>query len=360
MKILLIGEYSGLHWNLRDGLRSVGVQCDLISDGDSWKAFNADSYFHTPFSSTSLMGKVWKNIKPFFQMTEKYLNQYDIVQLIAPQILTPRYGINKFFLQNNILNIKPKISLVIAGDDHNVIKHARADLSYNWVDDHIKYDTYDNESPWIVDSNRVEATNLIVKRADYIIPVAYEYWIPYSHLSKTSAVLPMPLNTGNYPRLANSVEGKIRFMHGLNRPGMKGSRFIQEAFSIADKKYSEVATFDILKSKPSDSYVETMKRYNVVVDQALSHSYAMNALIAMALNKVVFSGCEDVILPHYRLSPPVINIKPDPDHIIQVIDNLLADTYQIKNLGEAGRFYVESIHESRIVAKQLIDIWSSH
>ena len=37
MKILLLGEYSAIHKNLREGLISLGHEVNLASNGDGWK-----------------------------------------------------------------------------------------------------------------------------------------------------------------------------------------------------------------------------------------------------------------------------------------------------------------------------------
>ena len=42
MKILLIGEYSNVHWTLAEGLRSLGHTVCVISNGDFWKDYKRD------------------------------------------------------------------------------------------------------------------------------------------------------------------------------------------------------------------------------------------------------------------------------------------------------------------------------
>ena len=42
MKVLLVGEYSGVHNNLKKGLEKLGVKVILINGGDAWKSFGAD------------------------------------------------------------------------------------------------------------------------------------------------------------------------------------------------------------------------------------------------------------------------------------------------------------------------------
>ena len=37
MKILLLGEYSNVHWTLAEGLRRLGHCVTVASNGDFWK-----------------------------------------------------------------------------------------------------------------------------------------------------------------------------------------------------------------------------------------------------------------------------------------------------------------------------------
>ena len=42
MKILLLGENSSVHSNLKDGLIELGHEVDVASDGDGWKNIPRD------------------------------------------------------------------------------------------------------------------------------------------------------------------------------------------------------------------------------------------------------------------------------------------------------------------------------
>ena len=39
MKILLLGEFSNIHWTLAEGLRILGHEVCVVSDGNHWKNF---------------------------------------------------------------------------------------------------------------------------------------------------------------------------------------------------------------------------------------------------------------------------------------------------------------------------------
>ena len=51
MRILLIGEYSNVHWTLACGLRQLGHQVTVLSNGDFWKDYPL------PRASSGLVGR---------------------------------------------------------------------------------------------------------------------------------------------------------------------------------------------------------------------------------------------------------------------------------------------------------------
>ena len=42
MRILLIGEYSNVHWTLARGLKALGEDVTVLSNGDFWKDYLRD------------------------------------------------------------------------------------------------------------------------------------------------------------------------------------------------------------------------------------------------------------------------------------------------------------------------------
>ncbi len=42
MRILLLGDYSNVHWTLAEGLRALGHEVCVVSDGDGWKNYRRD------------------------------------------------------------------------------------------------------------------------------------------------------------------------------------------------------------------------------------------------------------------------------------------------------------------------------
>ena len=83
MKILLIGEYSNVHWTLAEGLRKLGHKVTVLSNGDFWKNYKRD------ISLVRDEGKPLAGIRYLFKAISLLprMRGYDVVQLINPMFL---------------------------------------------------------------------------------------------------------------------------------------------------------------------------------------------------------------------------------------------------------------------------------
>jgi len=88
MKILLIGEFSGVHNNLKKGLTELGHEVKLAADGDGFKAFEYD-FRVAPYVGT-VYGK-FLNILYILRNIRKFTG-YDVVQFINPFVLPYYYS----------------------------------------------------------------------------------------------------------------------------------------------------------------------------------------------------------------------------------------------------------------------------
>ena len=131
MRILLIGEYSGLHNALKAGLSQLGHQVTLLGDGDAFKKypvdldisprfFSSSNAFLIPFRKAFL--KIFSADPAalesgfrFFSLKKK-LKGYDVVQLINENALDTIPGWEqkavKFLSRHN-----KKLFLLSCGDD---------------------------------------------------------------------------------------------------------------------------------------------------------------------------------------------------------------------------------------------------
>lgn len=103
MKILLLGEYSALHKNLKEGLQEFGHEVMIAGGGDGFKKVPVD----LPLESTrgGLLQKLENRILPLQAL--KQLKNFDVVQIIKVCYLRKIYFCYvfcKYLLANSAIN----------------------------------------------------------------------------------------------------------------------------------------------------------------------------------------------------------------------------------------------------------------
>ena len=112
MKILLIGEYSNVHNTLAEGLRTLGHEVTVISNGDFWKDYPRDIDVERKpgkLGGICLMLKLWALLPRIVG--------YDVVQLINPIFFELRAE-RLFFFYNYLRKHNKKLFLGAFGMDY--------------------------------------------------------------------------------------------------------------------------------------------------------------------------------------------------------------------------------------------------
>jgi hypothetical protein len=352
MKILLLGDYSAVHKNLKEGLCSLGHEVDFASNGDGWKKIPRD--IDRDYSNKIIPRFLADRIYPWIDI-KKFIN-YDIVQIMSVDTIYKKFFFNKFFFKILKKNNK-KIFLLAAGGDAFYWSQGRSRLKYGPFEDVLKYDLKSNFHP--AQSKKFKEFNeFIADEVDGIIPTNFEYEISYKGHKNLLPLIPHPININKIKFIENIINGKLIIFHGLNRYGLRGTRHVEEAFKLIEKKYPNKFELIIDGNMPLEKYLNVLKRANIVIDQTYGHSIGMNGLYALALGKVVLGGSEPEALESLGMkNSPVINIKPNSQHIFEQIEILLRDINKIKEIGYLSRKYVENVHSHIGISKKFLDIW---
>ena len=278
MKILLIGEYSGLHRELKKSLISIGHEVTLAAASDFWKKFGAD--INLGYGTNIYSYKARQLILPFLNL--KYLRGYDVVHLVNFYTV-PRFPLLNLFLIKFLKRNNGIVTLAGAGDDPFFVKYSEATLRYSPIPSHEKID---RKRPYYMrNESHLKIMHECINYVDGIIPIMYEYYSTFckaGYAAKTSTPLPIPINCDEIKFQKNEIFNKIIFFHGLNRPGFKGTHIVEKCFSELMRKYPSDVECIIDGKLPFDEYMKVLSRVNVSVDQLYSYSLAMNALYSMA------------------------------------------------------------------------------
>jgi len=355
MKILLLGEFSGFHTNLKEGLLELGADVCIVGTGDGSKKIEMDVDLST--SSTipglSTLRRYQKAIN--FSLRA---DDFDVLQMINPSIFPRKLGLNDLLIKYLIGKSK-KSYLSACGDDSIFVSKGCNELRYSPIPDALKYDlkrathTYDNRSDY---QWNIELANIV----SGVIPVMHEYDVGYTKIGlKTRKIIPLPVNINKHSYSENKVNKKIRIFHGLNRYGFKGTRHVEEAFDILNKKYPNDLEVVIEGNLPLNEYLEVLRESNIIIDQTNGYSCGMNALYSLAQGKVLLGGAEPESLQIYdRPISPVLNITPNAESIVRQVEYLLENRKMIPELGYKGRKFVEENHSHIDIAQRYLAEWS--
>ncbi len=350
MNILLAGEFSGLHSNLAKGLRKLGHNVTVISSGDSWKGFEADVLIDP---KTKPLARHLQCLSAIVRM-----KKFDVVQFVNPICfpVNPRFN---YWMIKLLLSKNSRTFLMAAGDDAYYWKNGAERLDkYTPFDDMLKYDLK-NSVTICQDPRYVEFNEHLASAVTKIIPCAFDYWVCYKGIDNLTAPIPLPVDLTEFEYTPNVVKnGKVRVFHGLNRVGMKGTRYVEKAFEILKQKYSSEAEFIIEGRLPFPAYIKAMKEANIVVDQVNSYGWGLNAAMGLALGRVVVSGAEPEALGAFGLeTSPLINIRPSVDDIVSQVATLIENKKGLLAIGEESRLFAEKMHDSVKVASRFIKVW---
>lgn len=367
MRILLIGEYSNVHWTLSEGLRALGHEVCVVSDGDAWKNYHRD----VDLSRKSL-GKIdtiryLLKVKSIFRK----LKGYDVVQIINPIFLDlrakriqPYYN---FLRRNN-----RKIFMGAYGMDYYWVKTCLDCKTFRYSDFNIGDKKRDKEPlnkifirDWL-DGEKTQLNIDIAKDCDGIIAGLYEYYKCYQpEFPDKTVFIPFPINTEEIQEKQIREDiSPIRFFIGIQktRSAYKGTDIMLRALERLKHDYPDLCIINKAESVPYDEYKRMIEDSDCLLDQLYSYTPAMNGLLAMSKGLVLIGGGEEeqYEIINEKVLRPIINVLPDEDDVYQKLKELIINPQQIKSLSKQSTSYIRKHHDYIHVAQKYLDFWESH
>lgn len=394
MNILLVGDYSGVHSELSRGLKALGHQVVVISDGDGYKNFSRDIDFGKNKNSSSdeesvkngalkfLIKKFrsshaieliklirefsgLKGVFSYFKRRKDLdkLKDFDIVQLINPIAIESFGSIANFMLIRKLRNNNKSIFLCALGDDaqwvnsciRGIYKYSPLD-GYNWR----RLRDYSYSMRYKYGFFFGTLNLYCLKVCKKIIPGLYDYKLAYSGNIKCTDVAPLPISENDFCQ-PNKTSYPVKIFHGwqVGKELRKGNHLIHEAVNKIIAEYGEgMVKYSVAKSIPFSEYRKAFKNSDILMDQCFSYDRGVNATLGMCSGKVVFSGFENgsVILDQEKVG---INSAQSADDLYLQLKELIENIDLIDEIKFRAHCYSRKYHESKFVASRYIDIWTS-
>lgn len=360
MKILLIGEFSNLHSTLAEGLRLLGHEVTVASDGCKWMENDRDVDLFRPdydfFNSIKYLGKVHNIFRKF--------KGYDVVQIKNPSFidLNIKRNLNlyRFLLKNN-----SKVFLGAFGTDYFWEKACIENKMLRYSDLFIGDKPLNIYKCAWLDNQKEEANIEIAETCNGIISCLYEYHKSYEpHYKDKLEYIPLPINTEMLQYKQKGIEGdKIKIFIGVQklRPKLKGTDILLEELMKIQSTYSNEILINKVTSLPWTQYVKIMAESDVLVDQLYSYTPAMNGLIGMAQGLVLVGGGEPEMydLLNENTNFPIVNVYPSREDVYNKLENLILNKKDLPEISSNSREFIEKHHNYINVAQKYIDFWNS-
>jgi len=377
MKILLIGEYSGLHNSLKDGLQLNGHSVTLLGTGDGFKNLPVDiliisTIFEIPIFKfiAKIIDKLFKvslndveiGIKTFFKI--KKLKGFDIVQLVNENSFktTPKLEI---FLLKIIKKNNENIFLLSCGTDYKSIQYALGrKFRYSILTPYFNNDKLKNSYRHILKYNNKHFKRLhkyIYKNIKGVISSDLDYHIPLKEEDKYLGMIPNPINLSKIKYCRPKIDKEIIIFHGINTNNSikKGNDYFKKAIEVIKKSHGSKIKYIEVQDLSYNEYVNSYNNCHIFLDQVYAYDQGYNALEAMAKGKVVFTGAEKEWLDYYELKEDsiAINALPDVNYLAKKLSILIDNPEKIESISLNARKFMEEQHGYQNIARIYEDKW---
>ena len=366
MKVLFLGEYSGVFMELSKGLNKIGIETYRVSSGDSFKKYTADylvnlkktNRFNKVFSSFFGLSYLLDFLRIWHELKNKIEN-YDIVQLNNPRFLPFGDLINMYIL-HYVSKHNGKIFLSVLGDDYYVDK-------WNYKNNK-KMPLYASTSikKKVVKRGLWERflTDYCIKKCTGIIPGALTYKYPYQWSAKICPVIPFACDENRIGTPFTFKDSEPVFIfHGWQKgkETRKGNDVFDRVLKKVVNKYGDKVIYKVVQNVPFDEYQKLYSACHIFIDQLYASDKGTNGMYGMAAGKVVFSGFQKECLEayeHYNGEEVGIPASLNEDDLFNQFCDLIDNRKRMERISENAIRFVKDNHGATVVTKQFLNTWN--
>ena len=359
MRILLLGEYSNVHATLAEGLRQLGHEVTVASNGDFWKNYPRDidlSRQPGKLGGLKLMAKIYAQLSRW--------RGYDVVQLINPMFIELKaeriFPIYRYLRKHN-----KKVVLCAMGMDWYWVNECTNKKPLRYSDfnigDQLRTDepALREQRDWL-GTSKERLNRLIANDCDQIIAGLYENYVCYEPYFKKTHFIPLPIKMPTSSNTHQSTPIKIFLGISKGRSAYKGTDIMLRAAEDVLRAHPDKMKLIKAEGIPFNEYQKLMDGSDAILDQLYSYTPSMNPLLAMSKGIICIGGGEPEnyeILGEKELRP-IINVQPTYESVHKEIEQLITHPECIPELKRQSIEYVRRHHEYIKVAKQYEQIYS--
>lgn len=355
MRVLLLGEYSNVHATLAEGLRALGHEVVVASNGDFWKDYPRDIDVARPTGPLAGL-RLYARVLSLLPR----LRGFDVVQIINPLFFELKaerlFSIYRYLRKHN-----GRVVLGAFGMDYYWVEVNSTTKPLRYSDFNIGSETRTNRDAvkerrdWI-GTPKGRLNELVAADCDAIVAGLYEYWACYQPLfPEKTTFIPFPIHNKD-PRPCLDFTPPLKLFIGISksRSEYKGTDIMLRAAEEVCRRHPGEVVLRKAEGVPFAEYVQMMRGSDAILDQLYSYTPSMNPLEAMTHGLICVGGGEPEnyeILGEQTLRP-ILNVGPDYDSVVEALEWLWRHPEEIGRMKQQGVEYIRRHHDYVKVARQ--------
>ncbi|SHH11180.1 Glycosyltransferase involved in cell wall bisynthesis [Virgibacillus chiguensis] len=177
-----------------------------------------------------------------------------------------------------------------------------------------------------------------------------------SHVYKHTHVIPHAINIREFKPIYPDVNNRSPLVvHAPTSRNLKGTEFILHAVDEL-KQLGISFQFKLLEGLTYEETKDLLSQSDIVIDQLRIGASGYISSEAMALGKPVICYIREDLTEKYPGEIPVVNATPST--ITSVLKKLIQSPDRWVEIGKKGREYIETYHDSRIVANRYLEVYN--
>lgn len=163
------------------------------------------------------------------------------------------------------------------------------------------------------------------------------------------------IDIGGYPAVYPDFNKPIpHVVHMPSDKTFKGTDAVLRAVETLQKTHS--FTFQLIHNVKRSEALTLVQECDVFLDQFVIGVHGLAASESMALGKPIICYINPSLMSKYPADLPIV--VANQDNLAEVLGGLLVDGRRRHEIGRQSRAYVEKYHDSRVIARQLVEIYA--
>ncbi len=167
-------------------------------------------------------------------------------------------------------------------------------------------------------------------------------------------VLPPGIDLSRYQPVPPVERERVRIVHAPSSLEKKGTQWVVEACEQLP------VDLDVVHGVRNEEALERLKQADIAVDQLLRDWHGIFSIEAMALGKPVVTSLDEAAVRRTEeavgMTVPIV--RATKDDLVEKLRPLVESFDERKRHGEAGRAYVERVHDVERMTDRLLDIYA--